>query len=55
LSGLAGLRCLHLFSGVYGTTEVVPFQIVHGSSEKSRRELLSYPPAVITFKLWTWL
>jgi hypothetical protein len=26
LSGLAGWRCLHLFSGLYGTTEVVPFQ-----------------------------
>ena len=25
LSGLAGLWCLNLFSGVYGTTEVVPF------------------------------
>jgi hypothetical protein len=25
LSGRAGLRCLNLFSGLYGTTEVVPF------------------------------
>jgi hypothetical protein len=25
LSGRAGLRCLDLFSGLYGTTEVVPF------------------------------
>ncbi len=25
LSGWAGLRCLSLFSGLYGTTEVVPF------------------------------
>jgi hypothetical protein len=24
LSGLSGWRCLHLFSGFYGTTEVVP-------------------------------
>jgi hypothetical protein len=28
LSGLAGLWCLNLFSGVYGTTEVVPFPFV---------------------------
>jgi hypothetical protein len=25
LSGRAGLRCLNLLSGLYGTTEVVPF------------------------------
>jgi hypothetical protein len=27
LSGLAGWRCLNLFSGLCGTTEVVPFPL----------------------------
>src|SRR5580704_18267598 len=33
LSGRAGLRCLNLFSGLYGTTEVVPFPriVLYGS------------------------
>jgi hypothetical protein len=50
MPGLATLRCLNLFSGLYGTTEVVPFPRIRLTSvwpptlfRKEREKRMGHP------------